>query len=318
MWRSRGLLISQKLFINGGYMIDRFLRKVSVGVLALLLAVVFAEMPSKVMASDIGLAVIGPHEYALPVNYESFNVFVQYAFWNDDSNGSGTAPDGLDQDTFVGLTKYVRFFTLDALPNIGLAYEVIQPEVHVSGTDYSVTALGDTITGPAAWFKPSENSTIGIQSFLQVPVGDDEVSNHAWGNLTSIFWDWQLGKLNIGGNAGFIAFSDSKKNGYKIENGTTYHANLRLGYRVSKMFEPFLAWDYNTKDSGKYKTDNNDDDGVDLKGSTVASSDEMAVGAGLMVHFSPNISMTARYTRAIDSRNVIKTDGVYFKFAYVW
>lgn len=281
----------------------------SVLAIVLMVFLMSAVVPLRANASDIGLAVIGPHEYALPVNYDSFNVFVQYAFWNDNSEGDGVVADS-DSDSFVGLTKYVRFFTLDALPNIGLAYEVIQPSVHVvdDDTNTSVTGLGDTITGPAAWFKPSENSTIGIQSFVQVPIGDDELSNDAWGSLTSIFWDWQIDKLNIDGNAGFIAFTDARKNGQKIEIGTTYHANLRLGYRVSTMFEPFFAWDYNTKDSGKNKT----------TGEKIASSDEMALGAGLMVHFSPTISMTARYTKAVDARNVTETDGVYFKFAYVW
>ncbi len=288
-------------------MINRFVKRVSGIAVAIAVIAMVAGVSSRAMASDIGLAVIGPHEYALPVNYESFNVFVQYAFWNDNSKGSGIVDDS-DSDTFVGMSKYVRFFTLDALPNIGLAYEVIQPEVYVEFDDDSVTGLGDTITGPAAWFKPSENSTIGIQSFLQVPIGDDELSNHAWRNLTSVFWDWQLGKVNIDGNAGLIASSDFKNDGVKKEIGTIYHANLRLGYRLTTMFEPFFAWDYNTADSGKNKT----------TGETIASFDEMAVGAGLMIHFSPNISMTTRYTHAVDARNVTKTDGVYFKFAYVW
>ena len=290
-------------------MFEQFMKKGVCFVLAALMLVLFGGQVSKVGASDIALAVIGPHEYALPVNYESFNVFVQYAFWNDNSEGDGVVADS-DSDTFVGLTKYVRFFTLDALPNIGLAYEVIQPAVHVvnNDTNDSVTGLGDTITGPAAWFKPSENSTVGLQSFLQVPIGDDELSNHAWRTLTSLFFDWQIGKLNLDGNAGLIASTDSRYNGVKKEIGTIYHANLRVGYRVSNMFEPFVAWDWNTSDSGKNKT----------TGETIASFDETALGAGLMVHFSPNISMTARYTKAVDARNVTETDGVYFKFAYVW
>lgn len=290
-------------------MVEQFVKKgVCLGLTALML-VLFGGKVTKVQASDIGLAVIGPHEYALPVNYDSFNVFVQYAFWNDNSEGDGTVADS-DSDTFVGMSKYVRFFTLDALPNIGIAYEVIQPEVHVvnNDTDDSITGIGDTITGPAIWFKPSENSTIGLQSFVQVPIGDDELSNHAWRSLTSIFWDWQIDRVNIDGNAGFIASTNYKKGGVEKDIGTIYHANLRVGYRASNMLEPFLAWDYNTSDSGKNKT----------TGETIASFDEMAVGAGLMVHFSPTISMTARYTRAVDARNVTETDGVYFKFAYVW
>jgi len=279
------------------------------GTFCFFLLSVVVMLPSQATASDIALAIIGPHEYALPVNYESFNVFVQYAFWNDNSEGDGVVDDS-DSDTFVGLSKYVRFFTLDALPNIGLAYEVIQPAVHISDNDAndSTSGLGDTITGPAVWFKPSENSTVGIQSFLQVPIGDDELSNHAWRNLTSLFFDWQIDKLNLDGNAGLIASTDYKNDGVKKEIGTIYHANLRVGYRVSQMFEPFFAWDWNAGDSGENKTTKE----------TIPSFDEMALGAGLMVHFSPNISMTARYTRAVDARNVTETDGVYFKFAYVW
>lgn len=290
-------------------MLEQFVGKGVCFVLAALMLVLFGGEVSKVRASDIGLAVIGPHEYALPVNYDSFNVFVQYAFWNDNSKGDGTVADA-DSNTFVGLSKYVRFFTLDALPNVGLAYEVIQPSVHVNDADgdTSVTGLGDTITGPAAWFKPSENSTIGIQSFLQVPIGDDELSNHAWGNLTSIFWDWQIDKVDICGNAGFIAFTNSRNAGVEKDIGTTYHANLRLGYRASQMLEPFFAVDWETQDSGKNKT----------TGAKIDSNNETALGLGLMVHFSPTISMTARYTKAVDAKNVTETDGVYFKFAYVW
>ncbi len=281
----------------------------SVLAIVLMVFLMSAVVPTQANASDIGLAVIGPHEYALPVNYESFNVFVQYGFWNDNSEGDGIVADS-DSDSFVGLTKYVRFFTLDALPNVGLAYEVIQPSVYVvdNDTDDSTTGLGDTITGPAAWFKPSETSTIGIQSFMQVPIGDDELSNHAWGNLTSIFFDWQINKVNIDGNVGLVAFTNSRNNGVEKEIGTTYHANLRLGYRASNMLEPFFAWDWERQNSGKNKT----------TGVTIASNDEMALGAGLMVHFSPTISMTARYTKAVDAHNVTETDGVYFKFAYVW
>lgn len=281
----------------------------SVLAIVLMVFLMSAVVPTQASASDIGLAVIGPHEYALPVNYDSFNVFVQYAFWNDNSKGDGNVADA-DSDTFVGLSKYVRFFTLEALPNVGLAYEVIQPSVHVNDadSDTTVTGLGDTITGPAAWFKPSENSTIGIQSFLQVPIGDDELSNHAWGNLTSIFFDWQINKVNIDGNVGLIAFTNARNAGVETEIGTTYHANVRLGYRASQMLEPFLAVDWETQGSGKNKT-------TDTK---IDSNNETALGLGLMVHFSPNISMTARYTKAVDAKNVTETDGVYFKFAYVW
>jgi len=288
-------------------MFGKSMKRGMVFVLAVTMLVLCGGEVTKAKASDVALAVIGPHEYALPVNYESFNVFVQYAFWNDNRKGDGTVPDS-DTDTWVGLSKYVRFFTLDALPDIGIAYEVIQPEVAVTGVDAGISGMGDTITGPAIWFKPSENSTLGFQTFLQVPIGDDELSNHAFRNLSSFFGDWQIGDLNIDGNVGAIFSSDYEHAGVKKDIGTIYHANLRLGYRTSQMFEPFLAVDYNTGESGKNET----------TGETIPSFDETALGGGLMIHFSPTISWTARYSRAVDARNVTETDAVYFKFAYVW
>lgn len=284
----------------------------SILAIVLMVFLMSAVVPTQANAKDLGIDVIGPHEYALPVNYDSFNVFVQYVFWNDNSKGDGTVADS-DSDTWVGMSKYVRFFTLDALPNVGIAYEVIQPSVYVvdNDADDSTTGLGDTLTGPAIWYKPSENSTIGLQSFVQVPVGDDNLSTNSWRSLTSLFFDWQINKWDIGGNTGFIAATNSKKDGVETEQGTLYHANLRVGYRASQMFEPFVAWDWATTNSGKVKSGPN-------AGDKIASSDEMAVGAGLMVHFSPTISMTARYTRAVDARNVTEADGVHFKFAYVW
>ncbi len=97
----------------------------------------------------------------------------------------------------------------------------------------------------------------------------------------------------------------------KTEAGTTYHASPRIGYRPSQMFEPCFAWDYKTKNSGKIQS------GPDA-GTKIDISNGITLGAGLMFHFSPNIAMTASYTNAVKAKNVIETDGVYFKFDYVW
>ncbi len=79
---------------------------------------------STVVAAGIPLSIIGPHEYALPVNYEPFNAVAQYSYIQTDNmafDATGKRVTGPGTFTAVGFTKYVRFFTLEALPNVGIA-----------------------------------------------------------------------------------------------------------------------------------------------------------------------------------------------------
>ncbi|HIE72621.1 MAG TPA: hypothetical protein EYP98_22045, partial [Planctomycetes bacterium] len=78
-----------------------------------ILAALFLAVASPAHAQII-FDVIGPHEYDLPVDFEPFNVFVQYGyvqndskFW--DSNGNKVAGSGARRT--VGLSKYVHFWT---------------------------------------------------------------------------------------------------------------------------------------------------------------------------------------------------------------
>ncbi|NVN92563.1 MAG: transporter [Desulfuromonadales bacterium] len=276
------------------------------------LGVLALSVPS-VQASNPTLDVIGPHEYSLPVNYKSFNVFVQYAYYQSEneafSPNGGKAP-GPHTAKAVGLSKYVRFFTLDSLPNVGLAYEVILPEISVQGKGVNATGIGDPITGPAMWFKPTANSTFGIQSFLQIPMGTKDVSDGSWKCLTSFLYDIQLGKFNIDGDTGFVYQSKAHRSGLPdVDPGTTFHQNLRFGYRAHQYIEPFIAYDFGITGSAK-----------DENGKTIANSAtyEHAVGGGLMFHFSDNISLTARYSYGIDGTNTNRTNSLNIKFAYVW
>ena len=87
------------------------------------------------MAENVTFAVIGPHEYELPVNYKDFDAFVQYGFANPTTQTYG-ANGGLNkmpnQDFNVGLTKFVRFISFDSLPDIGFAPEAIIPEINLN------------------------------------------------------------------------------------------------------------------------------------------------------------------------------------------
>jgi hypothetical protein len=50
----------------------------------------------------------------------------------------------------------------------------------------------------------------------------------------------------------------------------------------------------------------------------VGQVNETTLGAGLMINISPSMSFTARYGKSIDGKNTVKSDGVYFKFLYIW
>lgn len=253
--------------------------------------------------------VIGPREYELPVGFEPFNVFVQYAMVqeNDRAFGAnGNRVDGPGSQSIVGLSKYVRFWTPESNKNVGVAWEVIVPAIAVrnrnapGGSDRHVSGIGDPMTGFAIWYKPSAAVTLGFQSFVQVPVGGAEVSDTNWKNLSSGFWYWQMSdKIGWTGDAGFV-WQSRRDNGFKP--GLTWHTNNRFALRASKRLEPFVALDYEHT-SGK--------DGV-------PDSWALDGGVGLMVHTFDNQSLTFRYSTSLDGENHSVNDSLNLKYAYVW
>lgn len=249
--------------------------------------------------------VIGPHEYELPVGFKPFNVFVQYAYLqrNDKAfDSDGDRVKGSGANTTVGLSKYVRFWTPESHPDIGLAYEIIVPEIGVKDRRNSsqVSGIGDPLTGFAIWYKPSPNSTLGFQSFVQIPVGDDSVSDSNWKNLSSLLWDVRItDRLGWTADAGFV-FQNEKKDGSRP--GTTFHTNHRLGYRINGLLEPFVALDYERS----------------AKTGTVDASHALDAGAGLMFHTFDNQSITLRYSKSIDGENHSANNSLNIKYAYVW
>lgn len=252
--------------------------------------------------------VIGPREYELPVDFEPFNVFVQYAMVQEndrifDANGDRVA--GTGSQSIVGLSKYVRFWSPASRRNIGVAAEVIVPTVAIRDRnapagDRHVSGLGDPMVGFAIWYKPKQNVTLGFQSFQQIPVGTDRISDTNWKNLSSFFWDWRMGeKFGWTGNAGTV-WQSERDNG--IEPGLLYHTNNRFAYRANQRLEPFLAIDAEYAD-GK--------DGL-------PHSWALDGGAGLMIHTFDNQSITLRYSTSIDGKNHSLNDSLNLKYAYVW
>ncbi|MDD2988350.1 MAG: transporter [Zoogloea sp.] len=253
--------------------------------------------------------VIGPHEYELPVDFKPFNVFVQYATVQnnkDTFNAAGDKVKGNGSQTIVGMSKYVRFWTPESNPRIGLAYEVIVPEIGVrnrsatNSADRHSSGIGDPLTGFAIWMKPTPNSTFGFQSFLQVPVGDSRVSDTNWKNLSSFLWDVRLtDKLGWTADAGMV-FQSQKTDGTRP--GNTFHTNHRLGYRVTGLLEPFVALDYESTSSRNGNP----------------SARALDGGVGMMFHTFDNQSITLRYSASIDGKNHAANNSLNLKYAYVW
>lgn len=263
--------------------------------------------------AQVTLDVIGPHEYDLPVGFKPFNVFVQYATFQDGArvwDGSGDDRRAAAKTkTIVGLSKYVRFWSPESNPDIGLAYEVILPEVGVSNdaTNSSNSGLGDPLTGPAIWYKPTPNSTLGFQSFFQIPVGNKDVGGgDVWKNLSSLFWDVQFERFSYTADAGFVFFGESTA--ADARPATLFHTNHRVGYKLSDSVEPFIALDYERQGSWT-----NDATGV-----KVAASRETTAGLGVYFSYYGNQSITVRYSRGVSGEDHGLTDSFNLKYAYAW
>lgn len=266
-------------------------------------------------AADIPLAIIGPHEYDLPVDFKPFNVLVQYGDGNAAGNtydsGGRRQPTG-GSHTWAGMTKYVHFRSFDAIPHVGFAFEVIQSESFVlaQGTNYG--GLGPTIVGPAVWFKPNAHSTFGIQTFMQTPVGTrDALSPNYWSNLSSFMFDYEWKHFSFDGDLGAIVASTKHKTGeHSFSPGTVFHSNLRFSWKASKIVEPFFAFDWQNTAGMRDNTANS--------WVSESSGREVALGVGAMVNISKRVSLTGRYSHSVDGRNVSETNAYYMKLVYLW
>jgi hypothetical protein len=208
------------------------------------------------------------------------------------------------------MSKWVHFFTVDAMPNVGIGFEIIQPEVNVrvapfgQKVAYSVSGLGDPISGFAFWYKPTEGSTLGFQTFMQMPFGASEVSDTNWKNLSSVFWYVPLGGFDWTGDLGFV-YQSGRDDG--VKPGLTIHTNNRFGYKINDAFEPFIGLDYEHTNSSSVR------DQPDLP-----SAHAFDAGVGAMFTFSAKQSLTLRYSRGLDGVNHSLTNSANIKYVYVF
>lgn len=266
-------------------------------------------------AADITLGIIGPHEYDLPVDFKPFNVLVQYGNGNaagSTYNSSGQRMARGGSHTWSGLTKYVHFRTFEAIPHVGFAFEIIQGESYAlaNGTDYG--GLGPTIVGPAAWFKPNAQSTFGIQTFMQTPVGTrDATSPNYWSNISSFIFDYEWKHVSFDGDLGSVVGSTKHMKGqHSYRPGNVFFANLRFSWKATPKIEPFMAFDWQNV-AGTY-------DNTMRQSVSDTNSREVAMGPGIMFNISKKVSFTTRYSHSLEGRNTPETNAYYVKFVYLW
>ncbi|MDE2371533.1 MAG: transporter [Burkholderiales bacterium] len=284
-----------------GYMDGRLNSRVP----AIALAAAAALAGSGGVQAQVTRGFIAAHEYALPVDFKPFNIFVQYGTeqhgektWN--GNGDKTGSDKVD--TTVGLSKLVRLWTPESHPNIGLAWEVIVPEVGVRNLTAKTSSggMGDPITGFAAWYKPAGEWTLGGDFFVQVPVGDKAVGGgNEWNIIGSFFWDAQYGKINYTGNLGYT-LPGSLVSG--PTPGKTVYTNHRFGYQVSDLIEPYVGLDYQ------------------IQASTAANprNYEYAASAGLMFHIQPNAHLALHYSAGLRGQSTSVSNNLNLRAVYVF
>ncbi|MUG89629.1 transporter [Bombella sp. ESL0385] len=266
-------------------------------------------------AADITFAVIGPHEYDLPVDFKPFNVFVQYGDGNAATfhyDGQGARHSGQGAHTWSGMSKYVHFWTFKSIPKIGFAYEVIQTESYQLANGTNFGGLGPTISGPAVWFKPNAHSTFGIQTFMQTPSATrDRLNPNYWSNLSSFMFDYEWKHFGFDGDLGAVVASTLHNKGqHSYHPGTAFHSNLRFSWKASPHWEPFFGLDWQNN--------------AGLRDNTLrhyvanTSSREVALGVGLMWNINSAWNITARYSHSVEGRNIAETNAYYLKLAYLF
>lgn len=267
-------------------------------------------------AAGFPYGIIAPHEFNLPVDYEPFNAFVQYGLFNNNRRGYDGLKDS--SSTLLSLSKYARFFKIDALPNVGFLWEVLLPAVSVIGDDGN-TGFADPQVGVLAWVRPIPNLMTGLEWWLQLPFGDNEFSDHAIDNIFSFVWDYQCGKFNFGGVTGITVMGDYRHAGWNYERGESLHASIRFAYEFARNIEPWVGLDYQTSSKGKAKKDFGGYLHKVNKGDTVYRSyNELAASVGLHFQFTSNLLGDVFYMRGFEGSNTLKTDAVHMKLAYVF
>lgn len=256
-------------------------------------------------------------------SYDSFGQFIQY---NDDAKAFNNAGDKVGSsggNTFVGLSSRLHYFKIGALPDWGFLASITVPEVRVQAHQSSASGIGDPLLGGLAFTNPAPGTTVGVQAYVQAPIGSERVTTDTWSLWPSLFFNHWAGPVNVDLLVGGILRGTTHKSGVPdVDGGNTYHANLRIGYSLtpSSLFAiPFISLD--TQHTGFAKSG----------GVNIAQSDsrETALGLGVLFQLKPGSSSLWRdqktydqfsihYSRGISGKNTSVTNGLFAQYWHYW
>jgi hypothetical protein len=281
------------------------------------------------VASGIPFAIDRPQTWQFSSDFEEpYSSFGQNFEWNHDSrafNSQGNQVAGPGTNTYVGLSTFIRYWKLHSLPHVGFNASITVPEVRIQGAQYSASGVGDPLVGGLVWYNPAPSTTLGFQTYVQVPIGQSSVSTNTWSVWPSVFYDDWYGHVNVDLLAGGILRGRRLQTGSNdLSPGNTFHTNLRVGYSISPPDNPFaipfVSLDYQTS-GGTF----NQTAGVAVPNS---ANHELAVGGGVLFQFKPNSlpfvhqkmydQLSIQYSHSVSGRNTTVTNGLYLQAWHYW
>jgi hypothetical protein len=280
-------------------------------------------------ASVIPFATDRPQTWQFSSDFdEPYSSFGQNVQWNHDSrafDANGNQVAGPGTNTFVGLSTFIHYWKLPSLPLVGFNASITLPEVRTEGSHFSASGIGDPLIGGLVWYNPAPATTVGFQTYVQVPIGQQSVSTDTWSVWPSVFYDDWFGHVNVDLLVGGILRGRTLRSGSDdLSNGDTFHLNLRVGYSISSPDNPFaipfVSLDHQRSGGTFDRTT-----GLAIPNS---ASRETAVGAGVLFQFKPNSlpfvhqkmydQLSIQYSHSVSGRNTTLTNGLYVQVWHYW
>lgn len=139
-----------------------------------------SQTAAKGAAAGIPFATDPPRTWQFISDFEEpYSSFGQNIQWNNDTrsyDSQGRKVAGAGTDTFVGLSTLIRYRKVEGLPRVGFSASLTVPLVRVQGNQFSASGVGDPLLGLLTWYNPKPTTTLGMQVYVQVPVGQNSVS----------------------------------------------------------------------------------------------------------------------------------------------
>lgn len=262
-------------------------------------------------AEIIPNSVIVPHEYQFPpvpaIPSEGITGVLSYNLYRDE----GKAWDGESgvRSLFATVNKFFHFFSIEGIDNVGFALQMLPGFARVQTKEnQTINGFLDLPVGVMVYTKPTSNWTTGMEYWLTLPIGDNDVSNHSWDHQLAFLTNYFYKNFTFDGSVGVKLRGDSRHHGERTDNGDMLYANTVFGYSVAKFIEPYVKLDYFSAGSGKNET----------TGETVGSRYELQGSIGNYFKITDKFQFTVHYTKGLTGKNCTKTNGAELNFYWVW